>query len=238
MKRQELTAIKAKILASKDRVFWMAGLGLGLLLINAFLVMTLYRGVEANSVHAMLVPYVDATDDISIPRPLVPDATSPESLNFLTRALIKEYVNARYRVTGSGLDAVECIFFNAQTTADCPVLTVPSKNTDGTWTHAFLSLLQDGEERNEIAQLYAAGSTRAVKFLSEPELYRDRWRVKVEFVIRDRGVWDIKDARREIFEIQLDIGGITNFRLAEIAMNYAPSTYFDWRVNRVWRFRR
>jgi len=220
------------------KINWLAGAGVVLLVLNALLVMTLYRGIDANSVNAILVPDADATEDFSIPRPLVPEAMTQESLDFLTRALIKEYVNARYRVTGSGTDANECIFFNVPTTADCPVLTVPSIRDDGTWTDAFLSLLVDGDERNEIEQLNAAGSTRTVRFLSEPEPYLDRWRVNVEFVIRDRGVWDVKNARHEAFEVQLDTDGITNFRTAEIAMSYSPSAYFKWHVNRVWRFRR
>jgi len=126
--------------------------------------------------------------------------------------------------------------------ADCPILAVSSLNLNGTWTDAFLSLLGEGDDRNEIFQLRAAGSTRSVRFLSEPRRYRyrNRWIVDVEFIIRDRGVWDIKNARREKFEIHLDLDtdGIFNFRSAEIAMSYGPSAYFEWRVNRVWRIKR
>jgi hypothetical protein len=232
--------IKERILTSGNRVFWLAGLCLALLMLNAFLVMTLYRAQIVNSVHATLVPYMDVTEDFSMPRPLVREVMTSKDLNFITRSLIKEYINARYRVSGNGLDANECIFYKQPTLSNCPVLAIPSVNPDGSWTDAFSSLLDESEggDRSEIFQLRAAGSTRAVRFLSEPRLDRDRWVADVEFIIRDRGVWEESAARRERFEINLDINERFDFRTAEIAMSYGPSSYFEWRVNRIWRFKR
>ena len=231
--------MRREVLASRVHVFLLAGVCVVLLAVNSVLAMMLLGATFENSVHATLLPQISSNDDFIMPRPLVTQATSLEQRYFLTRSLIKEYINARYRVTGSGADANECIFLRAPVPLDCPVLAAPSVNFDGSWTDAFRSLIDPfGEERVEINQLRMAGATRSVRFLSEPRLHRDRWVVDVEFIIRDRGVWDVESARRERFEVHLDINELFDFREMSMARAYGASSYFAWRVNRVWRFRR
>jgi|GEM_PF-6336028 len=232
--------MKARILISRFRVFWLAGVCLALLLLDAFLAMTLIKAKNENSVSATLVPYVHANDDIAFPRPLVREAMTQEELDFLTRSLIKEYIVARFAVSGSGLDANECIFYENPTADDCPVLAIPSidwKGGRGGWTAAFSNLIDGSDgDKDEIFRLRSVGSTRSARFLSEPKRYRDRWVVGVEFITRERGVWSMGEARREQFEIHLDADEIFNFHGAEFAINYAPSSYFAWQVNWVRRF--
>ena len=125
-----------------------------------------------------------------------------------TKNFLKEYVVNRYTVSGN-IDNMEINlgYKNPNTLQNGTILKYPSYkqtiNGKIIWTNAYNDFIKD--DLPEIQNLISTNTTRAVKIISGPKKIEDWWVLTVEFIYRNPTTYSLSIAKKEKYEIKLNI---------------------------------
>lgn len=220
------------------RLYLLIGASAMFLVANLYFAVILYSALPRDRVNSMLVSEEASTEESAAIAPLVDEAITSQQVEAFARRLIREYVVARYTISGTARDESLCLTKKSLkdlVPTDCLILGLAGWNFDkGEWSAAVLDFLDgtDGE-RKEMEDLRTAKITRSVRILAEPSKFKAEYRVPVEFIYKDPKGWGAGAMRREYWTIYLDADGPFGLRDASVLEAAPPSALFAWRVNMV-----
>jgi hypothetical protein len=223
----------------RKAMVFMAGLAcMALFAANLWLALAFWRALDANKTDAVAVPRaVSSASDFSIIA-LRRENFSDEDLEDLLKKLIREYITARYTVTGSAyMDARNLGVLEQSQIWNItlgPILKIPaSRSRSAAARSNFAGLMS---EVGEIAGLKSAKTTRMVKITGGPRRYLDHWVTDVEFVLKTPLAWDISKAEREKYEIRMYVEPISG--ISEIKTDLPVSSVFYFEISSVEKIRK
>ncbi len=168
----------------------------------------------------------------------VQDLTKKQQDEFI-KLLIKEYIINRYSVNGLKFQMEKNLgIYNSTDNLNSangillklPAFPVLSKQFYWMPSYDNFKNNKDGELK-EIQDLMEKGITRTVEILTEPVKNRDWWTVKVKFIYKDKGIYKRKDAKTEIYQIDLFI---LPFGLrGKVPFPSKPSTIFVFQIEHI-----
>ncbi|MDR1008980.1 MAG: hypothetical protein LBL52_01870 [Rickettsiales bacterium] len=170
--------------------------------------------------------------------PLKMPALSAARREELLKKLIVEYIVARYTWTGSATESRRIFGGWGKDMASGSLFKLASLATfdpERPDAPPYLAPYYDFmKEKEEIRRLSESGTTRTVEITVPPRRYKDdMWIAEVEFVYKGPAVWNLAQANREKYELQMTIEPITDLRTPTAAMLLnLPSAVFEWRI--VW----
>lgn len=173
------------------------------------------------SIRPAIVPHVgDSMRAIKV-APLKSKAFSKAELEGFTKRMIVEYIAMRYTVNGSEYLMGRALgIYGDGGGTPMKVLGSPG---------AYAKFQQ--EEAEGIRALMIAKTTRAVSITDGPRRHADRWITGVEFIYREPGTANLAAARRERWDIHMEVEEVAKFREMGPAVYEFPSTAFGFRVN-------
>ena len=121
---------------------------------------------------------------------------------------LKEYVVNRYTVSGNLEEMNQSIGYSTPNTLNGGILLkLPSymgtQDDTPVWSSAYQDFLKI--DLPEIKALLDSNTTRSVRIISEPKKSGDWWSVTVEFIYRNPTTYSLSIARKEKYEIRLNI---------------------------------
>jgi hypothetical protein len=197
---------------------------LGAAALNIWGAVALSAKAGSVQLRALVVPDVQSADMDFQAAPITMPAFTQAQREDLLKKVIREYVVARYTITGSNIEYAR--IFGARGPFPVGVLFyLPSMENE----QPLQSLAAEEAERKTLA---SAHTTRTVEILGEPRRYKEMWLVDAMFIDKSPSVWRIADAVRKKYQIQMIVDGPADmFRTADSAMKLGlPSAVFDWRV--------
>ena len=140
--------------------------------------------------------------------PLKNDAISSIKKQTFTKNFLKEYVTNRYTVSGNTINMQKTLGYQTPTVLnDGLMLKLPSYNGSNNdsilWTNAYIDFLKT--DLPEIKELIDSNTTRSVRILSGPQKINDWWVLNVEFIYRNPTTYSLSIAKKEKYEIKLNI---------------------------------
>ena len=140
--------------------------------------------------------------------PLKNDAISSIEKQTFTKNFLKEYVTNRYTVSGNTINMQKTLGYQTPTILnDGLMLKLPSYNGSNNgsilWTNAYIDFLKT--DLPEIKELIDSNTTRSVRILSGPQKINDWWVLNVEFIYRNPTTYSLSIAKKEKYEIKLNI---------------------------------
>ncbi|MDR3126054.1 MAG: hypothetical protein LBT92_00280 [Rickettsiales bacterium] len=220
-------------------LFLMCLLCMALFAADLWMALAFLRELDRNRIDAVAVPQpASSAEDFAIIA-LRRENFSDEDLEDMLKKLIREYITARYTITGSWFaDSANLGILdksqhgNIRLGALLKIPAVASRKPAA--MESFAGLLN---EAGEIAKLRAARTTRTVRITDGPRQYLDpgRWITDVELVIKTPLVWDISKAEREKYQIHMYVELISG--IAEANPELPPSSAFRFAITSVEKFR-
>ena len=216
---------RAGTLGSAIALAFLSALSLAGALSALFVGLTLSDRLDSSNfaiVPAVVPEDVSSSADSMRVVPLAGDAFSRAELEDFTKKAIVEYITARYTVNGSEylMDRALGIYGDAGG-AQMKVLS----------SNAAYEKFKAGEA-GEIRALMAANTTRAVRIVAGPSRHgAGRWITGVEFVYREPSTADFASARREYWDIHMEIAEVAKFRKTGPVVPWAPLTAFSFGVS-------
>ncbi|MCR5507044.1 MAG: hypothetical protein K6F04_04320 [bacterium] len=135
------------------------------------------------------------------------DIPSTRKQEFMKNYL-KEYVVNRYTVSGNIEEMNQSLGYNAPDSLNGGILLkypsyMGTENGQPVWTSAYQDFIKN--DLPEIKELLNSNTTRSVRILSEPKKSGDWWSITVEFIYRNPTTYSLSVARKEKYEIRLNI---------------------------------
>ncbi len=89
------------------------------------------------------------------------------------------------------------------------------------WSDAYFNFIngKDGELQ-AIQELMKQNISRSVRIISKPKKENDWWVAKVEFIYKNPSTYSVSAARKEVYEIRMDISSSENIRPTTFAFQY------------------
>ncbi len=147
-----------------------------------------------------------------------------------TKNFLKEYVVNRYTVSGNDENLQQNIGYKSPKTLNGGLmLKLPSiksfSNGEIIGTNAYDDFLKN--DLPEIQELLKSNVTRSVKILTSPRKIDDWWTLNVEFIYRNPTTYSLDIAKKEKYEIKLNIEnkGIRNTE--NLAKNYPAGSFLE-----------
>ena len=225
-------SIRPKALFSGAMLSVLALLSFTLSVFALFIGLTLSERIDSSNHNVEPAPVAHIRESGQIVRisPLLSSAYSETEFEDFTRRLVVEYITMRYTINGSRflMDRALGIYSDEGGT---PMKVLSRFDAYDRFT---------ADEASGIIALMNAGVTRSVKVLEGPRRHADRWITKVEFIHRDPATLNLESARREYWEIHMEVEDVARFRemsptLSPTILQY-PSTIFGFRVNWLGRY--
>ncbi len=160
------------------------------------------------TIDGFAIPQYNSTSDEFKVIPFSNDSIPAGMRQQFTKNFIKEYIVNRYTVSGNPVNMEQNLGYSSPTTLDSGImLKYPSidgqKNDKIIWTNAYKDFVN--EELPEILELINTNTTRSVKIISEPQKINDWWVLTVEFIYRNPTTYSLSIAKKEKYEIRLNI---------------------------------
>lgn len=155
------------------------------------------------------------------------------------KLLIKEYIINRYSVNGSKFQMEKNLGIynslenlNSSNGILLKLPAYPIMARQFYWRPSYDSFKNDKDgELKEIKDLMEKGTTRTVEILTEPVKNADWWTVKVKFIYKDKGIYKRKDAKVQIYQIDLFV---LPFGLRPVVPFVSkPSTAFVFQIEHI-----
>jgi hypothetical protein len=210
----------------------LAVLALALSLSALLLGLGLSERLDASNfgVEPTIVPYSHESARALRVSPLNSRAYSEAEFEDFTKKMLTEYVVRRYTVNGSEYLMERAFGLKKDSAGGVPMKVLSSAD-------AYAKFKED--EAPGVLALMSAKTTRAVRILGEPQRHPDgQWIVRAEFVYREPSTDGVGDARREYWDIRMEIDEVRKFREFSTALlEFGPTLYefpslvFGFRVN-------
>lgn len=146
---------------------------------------------------------------------------------------IKEYIVNRYTLSGNRANMEQNLGYTSPTTLNNGImLKLPCiegyKDNEIVWTNAYNDFLKT--ELPQINELIEANTTRSVKIISEPQKINDWWVVNVEFIYRNPTTYSLSVAKKEKYEIRLNISSYGIKPSDDINKNFPAGSVFAIKI--------
>ncbi len=166
------------------------------------------------NIEGIIVPEIKSTNKAINFIALKNNSITQANRTMFLQNMIKEYIVNRYTVVGSNYVMNKNLGLNKLDSSSLVygyILKVPSSkgyNKEGqkVWTDAYLNFLnkKDGE-LEEIKKLMKENTTRSVRILSLPKKEGDWWITDVEFIYKTPITYSFSEAKKEKYQIKMDI---------------------------------
>ena len=149
-----------------------------------------------------------------------------------TKNFIKEYIVNRYTISGNKANMEQNLGYSSPDTINNGImLKLPSYEfVDGkiNWTNAYKDFLKN--ELPEINELIESNTTRSVRIISEPQKINDWWVINVEFIYRNPTTYSLSIAKKEKYEIRLNISSYGIKSPDDINKNFPAGSVFAIKI--------
>lgn len=203
------------------------------LCITLYISLVFSDNLESNvfDIEALVIPQITSTNENIRFVPLKSEASSKEEVVMFQKNFIKEYIVNRYTVIDSDSLMNQNLALNDLSSPPFSkngyLLKSPSYIGANNWYDAYLNFMngKDGELQ-EIQDLMKSNTTRSVRILSEPRKEGDWWVIDVEFIYKTPITYSFKDAKKEKYEIRINIDAMGILNVSSVPSYAPPSSLF------------
>ena len=185
-------------------------------------------------IEGFTIPQYTSTDNEFNVIPFNNEAIPQNQRVQFTKNFIKEYIVNRYTVSEDPVNMEQNLGYSSPNTLNNGILLkLPcfdryDENNGIVWSNAYIYFLKN--ELPEINELIEKNTTRAVRIISEPQKINDWWITNVEFIYRNPTTYSLSIAKKEKYEIKLNISSYGIKLPNDINKNFPAGSVFAIKI--------